>query len=201
MSDFDSEISNLEEDNNIMNNIINFTEPANNSYTILTNQLVDLISDTLRTIIAKNIQEEEEAKLKPTNEIIINTALQEMEIFNVHKKPSITMKDYLNRIIKYSHPEPSSLILSLIYLDNILFKANIKLKDINVFKLFYTCFVLSMKFNEDKHNSHKFYAKVGGVSFNDLLLMEYTVLNYFNWDLCIKEETYDLYFHNLYSSC
>ena len=200
MSDFESEISNLEEDANITN-IINFTEPVNNSYSVLTNQLIDLICDTLRTIIAKNNQEEEEAKLKPPKEIVINPALTEMEIFNVYKKPSITMKEYLNRIIKYSHPEPSSLILSLIYLDNILFKANIKLKDINVFKLFYTCFVLSMKFNEDKHNSHKFYAKVGGVSFNDLLLMEYTILNYFNWDLCIKEETYDMYFHNLYSSC
>ena len=126
--------------------------------------------------------------------------MTEMEIFNTNKKPVVSMKKFLERVIKYCQPEPSTLILSLIYLDNILLKTKTKLSWINGFKLFYACFVCSMKYNEDKHNSNKFYAKVCGVSFNDLLLMEYTALKYLDFKLYVSSETYDLYFNNIYSS-
>ena len=40
-----------------------------------------------------------------------------------------------------------------------------------------------MKYNEDRHNTNKFYSKACGVSFNDLLLMEYITLKYLEWNL------------------
>ena len=49
----------------------------------------------------------------------------------------------------------------------------------NGFKLFYGCFVCTMKYNEDRYNSNKFYSKVCGASFKDLLMMEYITLKYF----------------------
>ena len=45
-----------------------------------------------------------------------------------------------------------------------------------------------MKYNEDRHNTNKFYSKACGVSFNDLLLMEYITLKYLEWNLFREEK-------------
>ncbi len=68
----------------------------------------------------------------------------------------------------------------------------------NGFKLFYGCFVCTMKYNEDRYNSNKFYSKVCGASFKDLLMMEYITLKYLEWNLFIDQKTYQLYFNSIY---
>ena len=196
MSDFENDNDSiLSDDNNI-----NFIEEIENSYKVYINQLTDIISDILDKLIQKNSLEENDTNKDENGEIVLlNSMMTEMEIFNTTKKPVVSVKKFMERIVKYCQPEPSTLIMSLIYLDNILLKTKTKLTWMNGFKLFYACFVCSMKYNEDKHNSNKFYAKVCGLSFNDLLIMEYTALKYLDFKLYVNTETYDLYFNNIYS--
>ena len=194
MSDIENDDESLLTENN---NNIHFE----NSYKTYINQLIDIIADILDKLTNKsNEQIEKEKKEDENGEIILlNTTMIEMEIFNTNKKPSVPVKKFLERVVKYCQPEPSTFITSLIYLDNILLKTKTKLTYMNSYKLFYTCFVLSMKFNEDRHNSNKFYAKVCGVNINDFLLMEYRALKYLDFSLFIQAETYELYYSNIYS--
>ena len=197
MSDLEKSDESLSEENNN----INFIEDIENSYKIYINQLIDIISDILDNLTIKNNLEkdDEDDKVENGEIILLNTTMIEMEIFNTNKKPSVTVKKFLERVIKYCQPEPSTFITSLIYLDKILLKTKTKLTCMNLYKLFYTCFVLSMKFNEDRHNSNKFYAKVCGVNINDFLLMEYRALKYLDFSLYIESEAYELYYNNIYS--
>ena len=194
MSDIENDDESLLTENN---NNIHFE----NSYKTYINQLIDIISDILDKLTNKSKEQiEKEQKEDENGEIILlNTTMIEMEIFNTNKKPSVPVKKFLERVVKYCQPEPSTFITSLIYLDNILLKTKTKLTCMNSYKLFYTCFVLSMKFNEDRHNSNKFYAKVCGVNINDFLLMEYRALKYLDFSLFIQSETYELYYNNIYS--
>ena len=195
MSDLENGDESLSVDNNI-----NFIEEIENSYQVYINQLIDIISDILYKLIVKNSEDDNNDNKDENGEIILlNTMIVEMEIFNTNNKPSTPIKKFLERVIKYCQPEPSTFITSLIYLDNILLKTKSKLTCMNLYKLFYTCFVLSMKFNEDRHNSNKFYAKVCGVNINDFLLMEYIALKYLDFNLFIHQETYELYYNNIYS--
>ena len=196
MSDLEKSDESLSEENNN----INFIEDIENSYKIYINQLIDIISDILDNLTIKNnLEKDDEDKDENGEIILLNTTMIEMEIFNTNKKPSVTVKKFLERVIKYCQPEPSTFITSLIYLDKILLKTKTKLTCMNLYKLFYTCFVLSMKFNEDRHNSNKFYAKVCGVNINDFLLMEYRALKYLDFSLYIESEAYELYYNNIYS--
>ncbi len=194
MSDIENDDESLLTENN---NNIHFE----NSYKTYINQLIDIIADILDKLTNKsNEQIEKEQKEDENGEIILlNTTMIEMEIFNTNKKPSVPVKKFLERVVKYCQPEPSTFITSLIYLDNILLRTKTKLTYMNSYKLFYACFVLSMKFNEDRHNSNKFYAKVCGVNINDFLLMEYRALKYLDFSLFIQAETYELYYNNIYS--
>ena len=192
-NDVDSPLS--EENNNL-----NFIKDIENSYKTYINQLIDIIADILDNLTKKNDEEEKEKTEDENGELILlNTTMIEMEIFNTNKKPSVPVKKFLERVVKYCQPEPSTFITSLIYLDNILLKTKTKLTFMNSYKLFYACFVLSMKFNEDRHNSNKFYAKVCGVNINDFLLMEYRALKYLDFSLFIQSETYELYYNNIYN--
>ena len=197
MSDIENGDESLLSDDN---NNINFIEDIENSYKTYINQLIDIIADILDNLTKKSNPELNDDTKDENGEIILlNTTIIEMEIFNTSKKPSVTLKKFLERVVKYCQPEPSTFIMALIYLDNIVLKTKTKLTCMNSYKLFYTCFVLSMKFNEDRHNSNKFYAKVCGVNFNDFLLMEYRALKYLDFKLFIKSETYELYYNNIYS--
>ena len=192
-NDIDSPLS-------VDNNNLNFIEDIENSYKTYINQLIDIIADILDNLTKSNDEEEKEKTEDENGELILlNTTMIEMEIFNTNKKPSVPVKKFLERVVKYCQPEPSTFITSLIYLDNILLKTKTKLTCMNSYKLFYACFVLSMKFNEDRHNSNKFYAKVCGVNINDFLLMEYRALKYLDFSLFIQAETYELYYNNIYS--
>jgi len=183
------------------NNNINFIEDIENVYKIYINQLIDIIANILDNLTQKKSSDDDNDSNEDENGelILLNTTMIEMEIFNTNKKPSVPVKKFLERVVKYCQPEPSTFITSLIYLDNILLKTKTKLTCMNSYKLFYTCFVLSMKFNEDRHNSNKFYAKVCGVNINDFLLMEYRALKYLDFSLFIQSETYELYYNNIYS--
>ena len=183
------------------NNNINFIEDIENVYKIYINQLIDIIANILDNLTQKKSSDDDNDSNEDENGelILLNTTMIEMEIFNTNKKPSVPVKKFLERVVKYCQPEPSTFITSLIYLDNILLKTKTKLTCMNSYKLFYTCFVLSMKFNEDRHNSNKFYAKVCGANINDFLLMEYRALKYLDFSLFIQSETYELYYNNIYS--
>ena len=198
MSDIENDDESILSENN---NNINFIEDIENSYKTYINQLIDIIADILDKLTNKSNEESEKEKNEDENGelILLSTTMIEMEIFNTNKKPSVPVKKFLERVVKYCQPEPSTFITSLIYLDNILLKTKTKLTCMNLYKLFYTCFVLSMKFNEDRHNSNKFYAKVCGVNINDFLLMEYRALKYLDFSLFIQTETYELYYNNIYS--
>ena len=198
MSDIENDDESILSENN---NNINFIEDIENSYKTYINQLIDIIADILDKLTNKSNEESEKEKNEDENGelILLSTTMREMEIFNTNKKPSVPVKKFLERVVKYCQPEPSTFITSLIYLDNILLKTKTKLTCMNSYKLFYACFVLSMKFNEDRHNSNKFYAKVCGVNINDFLLMEYRALKYLDFSLFIQTETYELYYNNIYS--
>ena len=198
MSDIENDDESILSENN---NNINFIEDIENSYKTYINQLIDIIADILDKLTNKSNEESEKEKNEDENGelILLSTTMIEMEIFNTNKKPSVPLKKFLERVVKYCQPEPSTFITSLIYLDNILLKTKTKLTCMNSYKLFYACFVLSMKFNEDRHNSNKFYAKVCGVNINDFLLMEYRALKYLDFSLFIQTETYELYYNNIYS--
>ena len=198
MSDIENDDESILSENN---NNINFIEDIENSYKTYINQLIDIIADILDKLTNKSNEESEKEKNEDENGelILLSTTMIEMEIFNTNKKPSVPVKKFLERVVKYCQPEPSTFITSLIYLDNILLKTKTKLTCMNSYKLFYACFVLSMKFNEDRHNSNKFYAKVCGVNINDFLLMEYRALKYLDFSLFIQTEIYELYYNNIYS--
>ena len=150
--------------------------------------LINTISELLKNIC------EENKSIEVNNENI--TINKKIKLFMLKKIPSITIRDYLLRLSKYSKISESTLIFILIYIDRLCQKYKFKINYFNIYKLMLTSMVIAIKYNEDEFYSTEFYAKLGGITKVELNFMEYEFINLIKFNLFVKEELYFKY-HDL----
>jgi hypothetical protein len=104
--------------------------------------------------------------------------------------PSISIYDYLTRIIQYTEIDETTLIIALIYIDKYLTsfpQVNVLSQHI-IHKLLFTAIILAIKYNEDDIYNNKYYSEVGGVSLSELNQMEYELFITLNCSLFVDND-------------
>ena len=149
-------------------------------------EIIELISDLL-----SNICEENKKKNKQKNLLI--------KCFNNKNIPSISIKDYLFRLIKHTQINKSTIIIILIYIDRICNINHFFLSYYNIHKLILAAFILAIKYNEDNYYSMVFYSKLGGVTPGELNKLEFEFLILIRYNLLVQEELYKKYYNDLMS--
>ena len=113
--------------------------------------------------------------------------------FTASQIPSISIEDYLERILYYARPEPSTLICSLIYIDRLCSVGKITLTNFNVHRVIFTSVFLSIKYNEDEKYKIDYYAQIGGMSVQEILVLESEFVSRVDFNFYINEEEYKKY--------
>ena len=147
-------------------------------------ELINSISKALNTILDKN------KNVKNYKDILKK---QSMMYFSANTIPNITIKDYLVRIQNYSEVEKSTLILSLILIDRMCRKSGILLTHYNIHRILFSSLIISIKYNEDSYFDNNFYSQIAGVKPNELKLLEYTFLEYNDFNIYVKDDEYKQY--------
>ena len=88
----------------------------------------------------------------------------------------------------------SSLILSVIYLDQFCEKYRYILNFNNIYRLILIFVFISLKYNEDNMVNAKIYSNIAGVSVEDLKMLEYQICAYLDFEFYVKTEYYEQYF-------
>ena len=145
------------------------------------NRTIQVVSDILEDIVRLNQVDTSDAE-QPI-----------FSIFSCDHPPSITIKQYMQRIMKYTTPEPSTIILSLIYIDQICENSTLKLTRLNIYRFILLSLLTAIKYNEDDYFSNEYYAQVGGVSLKEINLLEYSFLFLLDFNCFIDDETYENY--------
>ena len=114
--------------------------------------------------------------------------------------PYISIKDYLEHIYKYSKINSSTIVLILIYIDRICNVTKCKLSYYIIHKLILGAMILAIKYNEDVFCSLKFYAKLGGITLNELRNLEVNFISLINFNLFVSDELFSKYNDYLLSS-
>ncbi len=106
----------------------------------------------------------------------------------------------MERIKKYSKAEDSTLILTLIYIDRLCDVAQIHLSDYNIhryfmfkYRIILSNILLAIKYNEDDYYSNDYYAKVGGISLQEINTLEYELVKLLDHNLWVEEDFYYKY--------
>lgn len=150
---------------------------------IVYKNLVKEIEDILYSIVLKN---KKNKKAKDDN-----------SPFAHQNPPSISIYDYLLRILNYSKIDKSTLIISLIYIDKICHKKDIILTKYNIHRILFSSILVAIKYNEDKIYDNSFYSRVAGISLKELNALENKFLKIIDFDLFVPKEIYEKYYNYL----
>ena len=123
-----------------------------------------------------------------------------IKYFMLKKIPSISIKDFLFRLTKYSKISESTLVMILIYIDRMCHKYNFKITYYNIYKLMLASMVVAIKYYEDEFYTLDFYGKLGGISKFEMNILEYEFACMINFKLYITEELFYKYYELLVST-
>ena len=152
------------------------------------NHVIEIVADILEEIVKDNEKNNEnESNISDSNESAI------ISVFTSNKTPQISIKKYLTRIMKYSKPETSTVIICLIYIDKICENSSLQLSIYNIHRIILSCMILALKYNEDDYYSNKYYAKVGGISLKELNELEYNIMVLLQFNFFVDDITYEKY--------
>ena len=110
---------------------------------------------------------------------------------------SISINDYLERLVKYTQAESSTLIAMLIFIDRLCEYNNFIVNSFNVFKIIFSSLIMAIKYNEDLYYDNNYYAKVGGLTLKEFNYLEIYYLRLIDFKLYISDDVFETYFRNI----
>lgn len=140
--------------------------------------LASVISQLLREIICDNNSKDAESPI---------------DCFYAKKVPVMGIEDYIKRIVKYSQIEPSTLILSIAYIDRLCDVKKYNLTFNNIHRIILASILISIKYNEDDYYKNSQYAKIGGISLKEVNNLEYEFCNLIDFSLHVEYSVYRNY--------
>ncbi len=150
----------------------------------------NILKFTSKLIPIKSIFDINQKQFPDTDSDSSDNESENMEIIS-----KMEIDEFIERIVNYLHIDNTLLVLSMMNLDKVLSNKFI-LTENNVHKMIFMCFMETQKFYEDESYKNKDYARVCGVSIDELLLMEVSFMEIINFNLYIKDEDYQNYYKN-----
>lgn len=169
-----------------------------------TDKLISLLTRLLARIIESNDQSLH-TRIEPKTKINKNTKLLDY-ILSFHGKhiPSITLKQYFQRIQRYCPTTNDVFVSILVYFSRIARKCNLEkqvfiMNSYNIHRLIIVAITISTKFFSDYFYSNLRYSRVGGISLQELNHLELQFLILCDFKLLIDVQEMQKYANLLYT--
>ncbi|KAJ4770647.1 Cyclin-U4-1 [Rhynchospora pubera] len=114
--------------------------------------------------------------------------------FRGENKPSITIRAYLERIIRYTDCSPCCFLVAYIYLDRLALNCpETVINSFSVHRLLITSVMVAAKFMDDLHYSNAYYARVGGIEVSEMNYLELELLFGLQFELNVSPNQFNSY--------
>jgi hypothetical protein len=111
--------------------------------------------------------------------------------------PVISLPDYLDRISQHASCSIECYILSLIYVNRLIIRHDLALTQNNVHRVILTSIMLAAKFQDDRYYDNRYYARLGGITLDELNLLEAEFIFGIGFDLFVSETEFKIYENQL----
>lgn len=150
----------------------------------------DVLSSIEFNVFVSSIKENLEYLILKTN-LRRETEGVQTDVFNSRHVPTISLEDYLKRIVKYSQVEQSTLIISFIYVERLCSLNLLALTKLNVHRIIFLSIYVSVKYNEDSHYKLDYFSEIAGISPQEITRMELEFLELLHFKLFVCEDTFN----------
>lgn len=98
---------------------------------------------------------------------------EDLCVFSASQIPAMSIQRYLERIFKYAHCSLSVFVVAYAYIDRLMLNhPGFRLTSLNVHRLLITSVMVATKFLDDLHHRNAYYAKVGGLTTEEINSLE-----------------------------
>ena len=129
---------------------------------------------------------------KKSNDYFKKINLNQDGHFTFKMRPSISLFEYLQRILKYIKIELSTLIIAMIYIDRIS-KEKVFLNEYNIHRIMLISIYMAYIYNEDCVYDNTYLALVSGLSKADMMTLQEDFLDLIEFNLFVSEEVFERY--------
>ena len=102
--------------------------------------------------------------------------------------PVLSLNKFLVRIMKYTECENNTLIVAYLYIMKLIENESFVLGINNAYRLLLGAVVLAKKVLEDIRFNNAYYCDIGGISVNELNMIEFRLFTRINFDVNLKME-------------
>ncbi|OMO69510.1 Cyclin P/U [Corchorus capsularis] len=115
-------------------------------------------------------------------------------VFDCHETPDMTIQSYLERIFRYTKAGPSVYVVAYVYIDRFC-QANpgFRINARNVHRLLITTIMVASKYVEDMNYRNSYFARVGGLTTNELNNLEVEFLFLMGFKLHVNVSVFESY--------
>jgi len=119
-------------------------------------------------------------------------------VFDGLQVPDMCIERYLERILKYVNCSSSVFVVAYAYIDRLIqFHPQFRITSVNVHRLLITTVMVASKFLEDLNCRNSYYARVGGVSSEEINRMEMEFLFLMGFKLQVSVNVFESYCSHL----
>jgi len=170
------------------NNKIENPKPLTIAEFINEDEIVLFISTNFNSIIAFN--KENKKRQKRSKHEYIHSSLT----------PVISLEGFLKLIIKYTEIEHNTLIVSYLYIIQLMNKENFILEKNNIYLLLLTSAVLAKKVLEDLVSDNSYYCQIGLFTEKELNLAEYSLFSRLDYKVNYTMEEVEQVYNEIFAS-
>lgn len=148
-----------------------------------TPQVLPLVSSILEKSIRRNEKSKGGSRRK-----------DEVTFFHGSKAPvGMSVKQYLDRIFRYSRCSYSCFVVGLVYIERYLQNTGACLTYLNIHRLLVTSMLLAAKFLDNTSHDNAYYAKIGGIGTAEMNRLEMKFLFSLEFRLHVTREIFNKY--------
>ena len=112
--------------------------------------------------------------------------------FTLMTPPTISLLDYIRRILYFVKLDISTVIIAMIYIDRIC-KEKVFLNEFNIHRILIISIYIAYTYNEDVIFDNNYLSLVSGMNKNEILALEEDFLDLIDFNLFVNDEEYEQY--------
>ncbi|KAJ1272096.1 hypothetical protein BS78_06G176600 [Paspalum vaginatum] len=156
-------------------------------------RVVVVLSALLERVVERNDAAADELFAEPG----AAASLAPPSAFRATARPDISVRSYMARIARFAGCSPACYVVAYVYLDRLLLRGRrrpLAVDSYSVHRLLITAVLAAVKFMDDVCYNNAYFARVGGISLQEMNYLEVDFLFAVGFDLNVPPETFGHYF-------
>eukprot|EP01062_Namystynia_karyoxenos_P082907 TRINITY_DN942_c0_g1_i1.p2 TRINITY_DN942_c0_g1~~TRINITY_DN942_c0_g1_i1.p2 ORF type:complete len:183 (+),score=79.17 TRINITY_DN942_c0_g1_i1:83-631(+) len=106
--------------------------------------------------------------------------------YDAARAPALALEDYICRWAKYAEAGDAEMLIAMVYIDRVCTKTGLRLTARNVHRVLLGALLVATKWREEHPFKMSYYAKIGGVTLQELERLEVRFINDLCWQMHVE---------------